>query len=103
LGAFAAVKKRFQAVRREDQYYAILARWGKKKSNDFTAEERSKAIGCGKQMQLEVADLEVACPVVDVLSDAVELTQGTRCRYGKKVYEVWDDPADGHTWREVKA
>ncbi len=102
LQSFGGVKKRFQAIKQEPAYYAILAKWGKKKSNEFTEAERDKAIGCGKEMKLTVADLEVACPLVDVLSDPVPLSIGTRCRMGKKVYEVWDDPANGFDWREVK-
>ncbi len=100
---FAALKKRFTALKREDAYYEVLGHWGVKKSNQFSANETGllAARGCFKELQLRIADLEIPVATVDALPDPEPLVKGTRLQCGGKLYEVIST-ADGHKFNEVK-
>lgn len=99
---FAAIKKRFTKLAREDAYYAVLANWKVKKSNQFpaTQEGMNAARGCYKELQLTIQDLEIP-PTVDKLPDPEPLVKGTRLQCGGKLYEVIATD-DGHKFNEVK-
>jgi phage recombination protein Bet len=60
--AFAAVKKRYQAIGMEKTYYCILERHEVHKSNEFEATEKglADALIAYKEMSLNVAELEVS-------------------------------------------
>lgn len=100
---FAAIKKRFTKLKREDAYYEVLSHWGAKKSNQFPATEAGMlaARGCYKELQLRIADLEIPVATVDALPDPVPLAKGTRLQCGGKLHEVVDSQ-DGYIWSEVK-
>lgn len=106
LQAFGAVKKRYQALGMEMKYYARLAEFGKKKSSEFTHEERQQALACHKIMSLEVQELEVLATRVadaaecDSLPDPRNLPLGRKMRYQGITYEV-TETRNGNDWREV--
>ncbi len=61
LQAFGAVKKRYQAIGMEKLYYSVLGYHGMEKSNQFPKTDSGLAQGlaCYREMQLQVADLEI--------------------------------------------
>lgn len=104
LAAFAALKKRFQDIGQEPEYYAVLGAYGKEKSNQFGADEMDKARTCYRAMNVRISALETKLRglPVEKLPDPVELTVGTRLWFEGKTWEVWDSP-EGFDFREVPA
>ncbi len=105
LKAFSEMKKRFQSLHLESEYYVILKRHGVEKSNQFpaTKEGITAARGCYKELSLAIQELEYQyrqIPEVDVLSDPVELTAGTTCRWKGDVYQVADN-GESQVWSKL--
>jgi hypothetical protein len=121
LQSFQCLKKRYQKIKSEATYYAVLERFGVHKSNEFPDTDAgiAKARGCYKEMSLNVADLEVLhakehppedeTPMVFRLPDAMEQNMSFRVYTEEKgVKTLWqvvqslDPKGPDREWQEVK-